>query len=805
MTLSRWRYLGREAALLLLWFYVILFAGTLTGMLIFPLRAASALLAAVILGSWLLLRLWRREKLPASGIEWALIVFLVAQIIALLFSEDLRRSLPHTLMWVTYFLIFFFTLDLLRRNWPAELIEKCLLITGALVLGFALFDLVRLFLSWRQFVVGLDLIPSFQQRLFNPLSDSNLLASFVNLLLPLAIARALASTSKSVRSLLVTYSVASLFVLYFTGSRGGLLGFAAALAALSAAWITVVSKPAKKRAQAIWNALWSRRVLFFTMLGLALTMIAFVAWRILRFQGDTTHGPALTARNIYWQAAGQAFRSDLLTGVGPGLYPVQLMRIWSTPPARPFLHAHNFVFQVAAESGLFGLIGLAALVFAIVRKAWRAWEKQDFAGRARWAGVTASLVGFSVHSLVDDFFPYLAIGAIIAVLLAICLYPQPKRVAGRSFSLLWLLLPALAGALLGFNGLRAWAQAEKAFNFAAQGDWVSAAQKMQDAAELDPFFAFYRLQAGYASGRAALIDSAFLKEAIPAYQQGIEKEPVYALNYANLAALYWMKGETTQALSQMRIATQLAPESWLFWLNKGSYEETLSQEEQAQTSFRRAIESQPGIGAANFWQETELRQEALASFTHNPEIEDTPLVRAAQLVELARTDISAGRLPEARAQLVEAHALNDQDASLYLALAEMAMARGEIDQAQQYVDLALWVQVTSNQSKIEAVLLGAELALARGERELALQRYRFAYEAIMAESSYGWGSAGRSLYAWFVFQRRAFPEDLLPQLTRADINTNVAERLLTLAELFDEEGKNEQAQAVAESLQPYLP
>jgi hypothetical protein len=56
-----------------------------------------------------------------------------------------------------------------------------------------------------------------------------------------------------------------------------------------------------------------------------------------------------------------------------------------------------------------------------------------------------------------------------------------------------------------------------------------------------------------------------------------------------------------------------------------------------------------------------------------------------------------------------------------------------------------------------------------------------------------------------VFQRHAFPEDLLPQLVRADITIDIAQRLLVLADLYEDAGLSDQAAAVRETLAEYLP
>src|SRR3990172_9141245 len=352
-------YLLREAALLLAFAYVVLLGGGFPALIDIRLQTFSMVLGAAVFGGWLLQRVISKARLPSSGLELALLLFIGSQFIAVIFSEDIRGSIPYSITWLVSGLALYLVLDLLRAGWPAELFEKCLLIAGSISMGFALFQWAGLYFSWRETVAGLEFAPSFQQRISGILGDPNLLAAFTNLLVPLAAARALVSGMAS-RIFLFALALVGLIVVLLTDSRGGLLGLGMGMVILGALWVSIVSENARRQALRVWGFLLARKTLLLLLSVAALAALAVVAWRQLGFQGDATHAPALTARNIYWQAAVNAVVTDPLTGVGPGFYPVELMQIWSSPPARPYLHAHSVPFQVAAESGL---LGLAAFVF----------------------------------------------------------------------------------------------------------------------------------------------------------------------------------------------------------------------------------------------------------------------------------------------------------------------------------------------------------------------------------------------------------------------------------------------------------
>jgi tetratricopeptide (TPR) repeat protein len=529
----------------------------------------------------------------------------------------------------------------------------------------------------------------------------------------------------------------------------------------------------------------------------AIGAVALFAWQQLTFEGDTTHGPALTARDVYWEAAMNALASDPLTGAGPNMYPVHLMEIWSTPPARPYLHAHSAPFQVAAESGLLGLAALGQLIGLVVWRAKDAWRALDGRQRGLWAAAAAALVGLFVHSFVDDFFAFPAFSVTAMVLLAFVLQSPPEEGSERgSFQPMWLAAPGLAALVFTVFVLRAHAYANRAVEAGATGDWQTAAAEMQAAAEADPGFAFYWLQLAYAYGRLGESE-----RSIEAYERGIAIEPVYALNYVNNGVLYWSERELEQANEELMRAYELAPESALIALNLGLLEEELSRSS-AEDHLVRALELDPRLAGAALWRTTAVREAALAQFLSNSALSEQN--EAIQNVMQARAYLDQGNPEGAQNELAFAYELNDQSVLVYVGLAELALAQGDFEEARTYIDAALWVQAVSNHDKVEAILLAAEIAAASGDSETALQRYEAAYRSIMAETSYGWGAQGWSPYAWFVFQRRAFAEDVLPMVARADIATEIAERLLPLAELYDEAGRSDEAVAVRESLAEYL-
>ena len=799
-----WQYLTRETGLILLWAYVILVAGTVTGLINFRIHVFSTILGVAVFGLWMVRCLSQRRRILLSGVEWGVLGFMSAQFLALLFSQDVRRSLSPFMLYGVYILVFYFVSDLIRRAWPIELFEKTLLIVGGIVAGLALFQLAGAYFSWKSMAASLTYAPSFNYRLYAIFGDANLLAAFVNILIPISIGRIFSSRRLFTSILLGGLLIGIFMIVYFSSSRGGILGDLAAIFVMVVGWIALVSDRARAEVEKLWNYL-RARPLMLSVIALALAApVVLILLRTLQFQGDATHGPILSSRVTFWGAAWDAFRSSPWMGIGPGTYPSAYVQYNAVPPDRPYLHAHSVPFTLAAESGVVGLIGLGIFLFFIARRVWAARQALTLEARVRWMTIVASLTGFCIHSLVDNFLPYVSVGIVVTVLFALLLAQnrtdtnRPEASRHNTFSVLWLLLPALIIAGFGFYSLRAYWDNEAAIDAASAGDWERAASAFEQALEHDPWLAHYPLQGGYTYGViAADGDEAALQSAINLTERGIALEPGYALHYANLGALYRQAGNYPEALANMTRAVELEPQVPIFWLNVGIYAESMSLQDEARRAYAQLLELQPELAETDFWTQSTLRSEVLTSWNASRPRTDLPQ----SLITRGRLATENGDFSTAEEFLVEAWQQNDQNVKLYLAFAELALARGQLDEAENYLHAALWIQdIWSNAEKVMPLLNLAEISLMQGDSETALIQYRQVYEAVTDYTIYGWGTRGWNPYAWFVFQRRSLPVDILPQFVRPPLQSDLIERLLPLVDLYRDRGEIEAANEVYHQL-----
>jgi tetratricopeptide (TPR) repeat protein len=791
-------YLLQEAALIFLLSYFILAGGTINGLLRFRLRLISHLLLLTVFALWLGYRLRRRQRLIRSTLDLPIVIFLLSQAGLAILSTDPRRSLSYLGLMAIYALSFYLLSDLLVNGWPPELLVKCLLIVGAIVIGFGLADVAGWYASWWTLGGAAHPLPPTQLRIYSILGDANMTASFLNLLIPLALVRIGSTKARFSRLLLALWLLGALIVQFFTSSRGGWLGTATAVAA--SVGLLVIASGGRGRIETWWRILRARPwLLLLTGLGIAI-LAAGGTWLGLKQLQHPSHGGILAARREFWLSAWYAFLSSPLWGTGPFTYGTQFTKYMPTPPRRPYPHAHSYLVTTAAETGLIGLAASGCMALAIVLAFKRTWQSAGREHRLLMAGCGASLLGLSVHSLVDNHVGVPAIALALIVALALALNDQQAQDSGTKdqgsgLRVRTLLVPGLLlVAGLFWSDLAYWPFI-RGVQLANQGQWAQAAPLMDKAASLDPYFVFYQLQSGYVHGRLAVEDRTHLEQAIKQYERGVALEPYYSLNHANLASLYWQAGREEEALQQMKAAINLTPGESLYHLNLGCYYEQLSSAEDATHEYQLFLTKKPSLAEGSYWRQTPLRQQATEQWKEaNPKPTiPSPLRSYGDYTRLGWQELGEKQPEKALAAFQMALSLNDAQIEAYHGLGTTYMALGEYEQAEYYLQAALNIMTFNIGGKMGPLLTWGRLAYLQGELDAAITRHELALGMVEEYTIYGWGTLGWSPYGHFLFQRESIAPDLLPQLVRADITDSLAERYLELGGWYEEIGDQNKA------------
>jgi hypothetical protein len=219
-----------------------------------------------------------------------------------------------------------------------------------------------------------------------------------------------------------------LVALYASQSRGAWIGFVAA--------VVVVSLVRGGRTA----------VLFVLAIAVVAALGAMGTFQVLPQSILQRFGDALAALNIpdiataevtdanfatierlaHWGAALAMWRDHLWLGVGFGnyaaVYPAYAIGRWLDPLG----HAHNYYLNVAAETGLVGLLAYGLFWLSAFRLGWQAVRRSTGFQQAIAAGGLGILVHLSLHNMVDNLFVqgmYLQVGIVLGLL---CLIYQTR-------------------------------------------------------------------------------------------------------------------------------------------------------------------------------------------------------------------------------------------------------------------------------------------------------------------------------------------------------------------------------------------
>jgi O-antigen ligase len=188
-------------------------------------------------------------------------------------------------------------------------------------------------------------------------------------------------------------------------SRGAWLGFGAALVVVSLAWsrrMALVSSIIILLA-ASTGLLGGFRLVPASITQRLTSFLPFVGVQDVRAIEITDENYASVERLAHWESALDMWRDHPWVGVGFGNY--QAIYAEYALPKWPMAlgHAHNYYLNVAAETGLLGIV---TYLFFVGSAFWQTWHNirhiQDPLIKATALGALGLLVHTSVHNLVDN-------------------------------------------------------------------------------------------------------------------------------------------------------------------------------------------------------------------------------------------------------------------------------------------------------------------------------------------------------------------------------------------------------------------
>ncbi|MCA9988242.1 MAG: O-antigen ligase family protein, partial [Anaerolineales bacterium] len=742
LLLDSWNILVPAATLLLL----ILF--TLTGLV------------------WLALLRQHGFKLLGSSFDQGLLLLLLVLVIASLRSIDPSRSWRMSWQWIASILLFYISLTVFRAGFSRSAFSKALLLTLAVVLIGAYYQLYNWLAPWYAAGPWPDLLPLAMPRIWGTTVGPNVLAVMLNV--GTMVALGLWYGHRGHRPVpLWGWFVLVAPMLIFPASRSGWLGLAAGFVVFHAC--RLLTDPVRRGNRQTYV----RLGLLMGAVGLILVTL------VIALRGETLSLSRLDSalyRTNFWQVALAMWRASPIWGQGLNTYASFYMQAHPTPPATLYVTAHSIYFQVLAELGLAGLLAVLWLTVAGLRLVARLWQGEV---AAPLLGLLAALVTYQVHSLFDTPKTWLmALAALIMGALVAQLEPirEPKRgwlAWPTVWPAVWLIIIATGvwGYLIG-------QQYFLANTALAQGSWQEARQHLAQAEALAPYdeTSVIALQA-LVDGALASQNPDLLPAAIQKYERLIQLEPGWSAHRANLAALYWQAGDTAAAISMMESAAAMSPDVVIYSLNLIVWRESLGQ---AAEPLIAQLANDDTV-----WHQAPFLTERMA----------TPAAaNNTSLVYLGPTAAEAAGLTEqAWTALYDQYRLQSErdpyDSRAYLTAGIAALFLNQPDEAGR-----LWRRADIIDGITSSVgqggQIGTELNLWRLlQREASaaeIQRFQL---RLGEQSPYGTGRGGQGSYTNIVLLRLPPPADLLPQLRCFTVRGRWVEPLLLARVWYENQGQ----------------
>ncbi len=427
IALLRWHELALYALVLAIpygsWFPLATFAGNVT--------IADALIA-LALGLWLTRMIVSeravRVRLPPLAAPFAL--FLGVAFLSFTVAASFQAALKEFAKWAEMFAVYVLvanTLDETKLNRLLGVIFFAGLSEAAIGIYQFVFKVgPKGFILFEQFI-----------RAYGTFEQPNPYAGYLGLIIPVAFGVALgvwqskttddgrpASERPTHHATRITASLSSILARVSLGALAS-ISLAAMLAALAMSW----SRGAWLGVAAALVAAFivqSRRAFFFANVGALLLASAvilgslnlipdFVAERfsgIANYFGifDVRGVPvndanfAVIERMAHWQAAAEMFSEQPWLGIGIGNYAVAYPRYALPHWDDPLGHAHNYLLNVAAETGLVGAVSYVLLWGAAFWQGLRAVRASRGIYRALAAGLVGMLVALTVQNAFDNLF-----------------------------------------------------------------------------------------------------------------------------------------------------------------------------------------------------------------------------------------------------------------------------------------------------------------------------------------------------------------------------------------------------------------
>ncbi len=398
----------------------------------------TEVLIGLFIVAWLARAVALRETERETGwhrpiICLPLLVFIGTTLFSLLNATALPFALKELAKWleVLGIVLLVANLDRCARLW----VIAALLLAGAAQAALGIYQFLT-----RSGPEGFILMGRFM-RAYGSFEQPNPFAGYLGLVAPLGFAFAMTlferktalSTPRWLGWLALGSLVLTTMGIVMSWSRGAWLAFAAALGAMNmlrsrrgALLFTLLVLLI-----ALAGLLGSLRLLPTAIIQRLTSFVPFATVQDVRAAEITDENYAVLERLAHWESALAMWRDHPWIGVGFGnydvAYPTYALPKW--PMALG--HAHNYYLNIAAETGLLGLIGYLALWGSA---GWNLVQAircaPDASSKALALGAFGMLIHVSVHNLLDNLWVH-NIYIYVAMVLGLACWPRSCEMGKR--------------------------------------------------------------------------------------------------------------------------------------------------------------------------------------------------------------------------------------------------------------------------------------------------------------------------------------------------------------------------------------
>jgi len=738
-------------------------------------------ISAIGFGIWLTYTSRSQRPLRYHHILLPLAAFIAYRFILTSLAPHPIISFELVLREVFMLFAFAFVFDSLNRAWQPRTWQNALLnfavIFSLIELGFAFLWYSR----WWQ-ITGIPFSsPPFGYR--SPgllLGHPNIMAGFLNLLIPIAVFRLTQEEDRAKRFLWILGLIFFMSALYLTSSRGGwlsgILGIATTLVLIYGprAFRSLVGKTR----QPFRKVIPIKTLLFAVPILLILSLLTLSFFK--QASTITTHATTVSgSRSGIWGPVIEIIRVAPFFGHGPGSLAVLFNQQTQVPPGFVTSHAHNLVLQFGAETGILGVGFLLWIIFHLLLSLYRTWKIGSPSTRAQLAAYIGAGAALASHQLVDYFLGSTTYALTALIFMALALHHAPpterstiKKRWGMVIPIVMLLFYLAGTSYTSMGAIDYWHGVEAG----RQDQWQEAKERICQAYQKRTEISLYGFQCGLAQVQLYHLDGdpKTLQSAITLQTKLLQDDPYWPVHWANLAMLEWTSGETIQAITHMGEALEAAPRNSTFALNLALMEEASENEAQALETYLRALEIDPWIQFGQVFVDSPLAKTALEYWKSDPSQE----TNISPTLEGWRALVSA-QFSQAEAKWTQAVEQNPQDARAHAGLALLHQQQGEDDQAWEHVQIALFI----DSSLPEILHTAGSIARQQGRDAEAFNYFQQAFNLI-ENKSYSYS------YYYGAFNRFFLESDLVPQMRRGILTPAMIEDFTLLAQYQEMNGNH---------------